>query len=211
MTKVGVLEAANILGISKEAVYNRIRRGTLATTQINGVKYVLLDEDIAINKTEFKKNKQPNLKSSQDSNLYDFIQYLKNEIADLKAQNNILHEQKEQILKDSKIELKQIYEQQDKRMSGFLSALNIPLINNKINENSDTIDVEPLNFEQTQYSKKWISLSDYIQKLNFNVKAAKRAKKLIIRHAGYSKYIKLKDGVIYVRKNKSLNEIIGEI
>lgn len=211
MTKVGVLEAANILGISKEAVYNRIRRGTLATTQINGVKYVLLDEDITINKTEFKKNKQPNLKSSQDSNLYDFIQYLKNEIADLKAQNNILHEQKEQILKDSKIELKQIYEQQDKRMSGFLSALNIPLINNKINENSDTIDVEPLNFEQTQYSKKWISLSDYIQKLNFNVKAAKRAKKLIIRHAGYSKYIKLKDGVIYVRKNKSLNEIIGEI
>ena len=43
MSKVPVSEAAEILGVTKEAVYNRIRRGTLKTFEKDGVKYVVLD------------------------------------------------------------------------------------------------------------------------------------------------------------------------
>ena len=43
MSKVPVSEAAEILGVTKEAVYNRIRRGTLKTFEKDGVKYVVLE------------------------------------------------------------------------------------------------------------------------------------------------------------------------
>jgi len=40
MSKVPVSEAAEILGVTKEAVYNRIRRGTLKTFEKDGVKII---------------------------------------------------------------------------------------------------------------------------------------------------------------------------
>ena len=45
MQKLAVNEAAEILGITKEAVYNRIRRGSLKTVIENGTKFVILDEE----------------------------------------------------------------------------------------------------------------------------------------------------------------------
>ena len=43
MSKVPVSEAAEILGVTKEPVYNRSRRGTLETAEKDGLKYVVLD------------------------------------------------------------------------------------------------------------------------------------------------------------------------
>ena len=45
MQKLAVNEAAEILGITKEAVYNRIRRGSLKTVIENGTKFVIFDEE----------------------------------------------------------------------------------------------------------------------------------------------------------------------
>ena len=45
MQKLAINEAAEILGITKEAVYNRIRRGSLKTVIENGIKFVILDEE----------------------------------------------------------------------------------------------------------------------------------------------------------------------
>jgi len=44
MQKLAINEAAEILGITKEAVYNRIRRGSINTVIENGTKFVILDE-----------------------------------------------------------------------------------------------------------------------------------------------------------------------
>ena len=46
MKKVSIGEAAEILGISKEAVYNRIRRNSLRAEESGGVRYVLLDDEM---------------------------------------------------------------------------------------------------------------------------------------------------------------------
>ncbi|OCR97225.1 transcriptional regulator, partial [Campylobacter fetus subsp. testudinum] len=45
--KVSIKEAAEILGITREAVYNRIRRNSLKSEDISGVKYVILDDKVA--------------------------------------------------------------------------------------------------------------------------------------------------------------------
>ena len=49
MKKLSINEAADILGISKEAIYNRIRRNTIKSVEENGVRFVILDE-ISTNK-----------------------------------------------------------------------------------------------------------------------------------------------------------------
>ena len=45
MLKVPISEAAEILGITKEAVYNRIRRGTLKYIQNGATKYVMINNE----------------------------------------------------------------------------------------------------------------------------------------------------------------------
>ncbi len=40
--KLTVVEAAKLLGVSKEAIYNRLRRGTLQSVVEEGVKYIVL-------------------------------------------------------------------------------------------------------------------------------------------------------------------------
>ena len=68
MQKLSVADAASKLGISKEAIYNRIRRKTMRSFEENGTKYVILDE------------KQTSLREKVQKNS-DFIEYLKSEIS----------------------------------------------------------------------------------------------------------------------------------
>ena len=45
MMKLTILDAAEKLGISKEAIHNRIRRGSLKSVVENGVKFVFISEE----------------------------------------------------------------------------------------------------------------------------------------------------------------------
>jgi len=45
MSKLTISEAAEQLGISKEAIYNRVRRGSLESVVEDGVKFVILESE----------------------------------------------------------------------------------------------------------------------------------------------------------------------
>lgn len=214
--KVSVAQAAKLLGISKEAVYNRIRRGSLHSVQKGGIKMVLLDENYlnsngeslsasdALNTLAQHDESEPYLKD-------EFIDYLKAQIAELKAQNagleadkERLYKEREEIITKNKNEIKELYKERDDRLLQFLSALHAkPLL-------SETIDIEaePINPDDNQ---KWASLDEFISGLNLDEKASKKISKKIIKRAGFSKHIKYRDGVILIRKNKDINKILGEI
>lgn len=49
MSKLTVADAAKKLGVSKEAIHNRIRRGSLQSVVEDGVKLVILDGSAAVN------------------------------------------------------------------------------------------------------------------------------------------------------------------
>ena len=66
MQKLAVNEAAEILGITKEAVYNRIRRGSLKTVIENGTKFVILDEEPSSEKSTKTAPKSTKNKSQND-------------------------------------------------------------------------------------------------------------------------------------------------
>ena len=140
MSKVPVSEAAEILGVTKEAVYNRIRRGTLKTFEKDGVKYVVLDgyEPQAASKSAPKTSKSAKSsepKKSAKTGEFDVNEFLLSQISELKEQNQNLQadkerlfREKEQILLNNKSEIAQIYRERDEKLRGFLSMLERPLL-----------------------------------------------------------------------------------
>ena len=93
MQKLAVNEAAEILGITKEAVYNRIRRGSLKTVIENGTKFVILDEEPSGEKPTKIAPKSTKTKSQND----EFVSYLLNELNELKSLNLNLQADKERL------------------------------------------------------------------------------------------------------------------
>ncbi len=75
--KLLVKDAANYLNISKEAVYNRIRRGTLKSIKENNKTYVLIET-------------KPVQSDLLNNELIDEIKILKQAIEELKIENEKL-------------------------------------------------------------------------------------------------------------------------
>lgn len=210
MQKLAINEAAEILGITKEAVYNRIRRGSINTVIENGTKFVILDEKPSSEKVTKSAPKSTKTKSQND----EFVNYLLNELSELKSLNlnlqadkDRLFKEKEQMLIERKNEILQIYKDRDEKLMQFLNAMQRPLLEQKNDDmpNNEAIEAEIEN------ESKWINLSEFLKELNLKPKATKKVSEKIIKAIHHSKFIKFKRGVILVRRHKNLKELIGEI
>ena len=243
MRKLSVSEAAEILGITKEAIYNRIRRKSLKSIDEKGVKYVLIEDDEAANEPQTKaKTARTNVKrptvsknsSETTEEKSEFIKFLLTQLEELKELNQNLQDdkdrlfrEKERILVANKDEIAEIYKERDEKFRYFLQMLERPLLARQNGEYIRPIDVEFDETNEAVYSeekvkfsdeaknevkiKKWLSLSEFLNGLNLKNKKIKKIQKLIIKNIGKSKFIKFKDGVIWVRNEKSIKQIVGEI
>ena len=218
MSKVPVSEAAEILGVTKEAVYNRIRRGTLKTFEKDGVKYVVLDgyEPQAASKSAPKTSKSAKSsepKKSAKTGEFDVNEFLLSQISELKEQNQNLQadkerlfREKEQILLNNKSEIAQIYRERDEKLRGFLSMLERPLLARQNGEYVAPIDVEFVESKPENESK-WTSLAEFLKSQNLSGKSLKKTQNKIIKNIGKSKFIKFKKGVIMVKSKKISKEL----
>lgn len=218
MSKVPVSEAAEILGVTKEAVYNRIRRGTLKTFEKDGVKYVVLDgyEPQTAPKSAPKTSKSA--KSSESKKAaktgeFDVNEFLLSQIGELKEQNQNLQadkerlfREKEQILLNNKSEIAQIYRERDEKLRGFLSMLERPLLARQNGEYVAPIDVEFVE-SKPENEGKWTSLAEFLKSQNLSGKSLKKTQNKIIKNIGKSKFIKFKKGVIMVKSKKISKEL----
>jgi hypothetical protein len=112
MSKMTVADAAEHFNVSKEAIHNRIRRGTLDSVIENGVKYVVLpDEKRAL---------------QADSRFYDYIEKenerLKTKNDRLETEINRLRDQREQMLIDEREKVEQIYKERDEQLKSVLQV-----------------------------------------------------------------------------------------
>ncbi|MDL0089523.1 DNA-binding protein [Campylobacter gastrosuis] len=210
MKRLPVSEVALILGISKEAVYNRIRRGSLKSVEKDGVKFVLLDDDENDKADEKPKKSTQKPQINQDK----FIEFLLNELSELKTKNENLQgdkerlfKEKEQMLIDSKNEISQIYKERDEKLMAFLNAMQKPILQGKSEIKEGVIEAEIDDISE----RKFISLSEFLRTLNLSQSELKKAQKKIIKRTNRSKFIKFKDGVILVKKDKSLKQILGDL
>jgi len=113
MSRMTVAEAAEHFNVSKEAIHNRIRRGTLNSVIENGVKYVLL-ADI-----------KPATAVS-DSRFYAYIEKenerLKTKNEQLETEINRLRDQREAMLIAEREKIEQIYKERDEQLKNVLQV-----------------------------------------------------------------------------------------
>jgi len=193
--KLTVIQTAELLGVSKEAIYNRIRRGTLEVVIENGTKYVIVTEDM-------KKSKNSRKISNNISDAY--IELLKEEIKDLKERNKILEAdkdkliaEKEKLLIESREKMEQIYKQRDEQLKTILSLANKNILENRDHTNSeiivdedidtkkkDAIEIDIEDEEESVSAQKivesysdWKDLRDYLKQKGYSKKKKKIIKK----------------------------------
>lgn len=195
MKRVLINEAAQILGITKEAIYNRIRRKSLKSEEKDGIKYVILDDDEPI-----KPKKTDN-----------FTNYLLSQIASLKLQNERLLEQKDKLVKEkeqiiiTKIEeLRVAYQSSDERLRAVLSMAGRSF---KAFDDTQMIEAE---FEEIG-GKKWLSLSEFLSNLKIKEKKLKKLQIYLLKCIGKKKFVKFENGIIYIRSNLDYDRLKEKI
>ena len=210
MKKVSIGEAAEILGISKEAVYNRIRRNSLRAEESGGVRYVLLDDEMQQSEPASQSSaKSP--RTSGTAGTQSFIDYLIKEISELKGKiealqsdKDRLHKEKEEILIASKDEIKLMYKERDEKLRYFLSFFDKPLLSRKSRE-AKPYDVEIK--EKTFDRSEWTSLAKFIRSLKR--KKRPKAQSLIIENIGKSEFIRVEGNELLINQSLDIKSLKG--
>lgn len=197
MRKFTILEAAEKLGVSKEAIYNRIRRKTIKYTEENGVRYVFLNEI----SPSTSQNTQKLSQNFQQENP-NFINYLLQEISELKAKNEKLLQdkdnlwrEKEEILIQSKNEIKEIFFDRDEKLKYFLNLLASP---------SNYKESKQIDFVEAEIEDEWLIADDYIKALSVSFKKEEKIRNILIKNLGKSKFVKMIDGILYIKKGVTI-------
>ncbi|MDX9813702.1 MAG: DNA-binding protein [Sulfurimonadaceae bacterium] len=150
MKKLTIQEAADELGVSKEAIHNRIRRGSLKVTMQNGTKYVSLEQKEQ--KLQDEGDRYYKFLESQNQKLQDKLERFESEIRELR-------DQKERLLVEEKLKIEQVYRQKDEHLKSIVEAISSKLILPP----QDHIEVEPLELQT-----KLISLKKYLKSYNLS-------------------------------------------
>lgn len=216
MPKLTVAEAADYLGVTREAIYNRIRRKTLQCTTENGLKYVLIGE---LESPQTQPDK-PKKKQMIDG---EFVEYLLKQVDELKDRNeklevdNIrLRDEKIQILTKAKDEIKNLYKERDDRLKYLLTLLTRPLL---ANQNQQALPIDVSSSDLTPYEKeivskvkigKWRNLNNYMREKGYSSKKRTYLQTELRKKLGENKFIREQNGNLYIRSTKTIKEILKE-
>ncbi|MDD4855016.1 MAG: DNA-binding protein [Sulfuricurvum sp.] len=117
MKKMTIGDAAEHFGVSKEAIHNRIRRGSLNCIVENGVKYVAIES--------VKNNTSTNSVSDNRYTLYieSENERLREKVDGLEKETIRLRDQRELMLINERINVEQIYKERDAQLRNILNVV----------------------------------------------------------------------------------------
>jgi len=215
--KLTVIDMAKYLGVSKEAIYNRLRRGSLESVIEDGKKYVLLTPTV---QREGRLPKRTAVTSAMDS---EYIELLKTQIEELKHKNSQLEEdrdrlyrEKEKMLVESKEKIEQVYKERDEQLKTILTLANVPTLGRKIESNEPIDVVEEIEIEEDiveqmcETFEEWELLEDRLYAKSFNEEKIEKIIKKVKKQVGKSLHVKISQGEIYIKKDIKLKKIIGK-
>lgn len=209
MALMTVAQASEALGITKEAIYNRIRRKTLDSITKDGIKYVDIKQS---NKTE-------NIISNSLANDDRYIEFLENELTELKAKNEKLELDKERLIgeKESlllqlKDEVERVYKERDKQLLTMVSIFKKSLVP-AVSQNTINARFEELSpYEKEMIGKsdddKWLDLKAYLIARGVENKRQERILNAANLLLGRSLYLKEENGSIFFNSQKKLKSIL---
>ena len=183
MSKLTISDAAQFLGVSKEAIHNRIRRGTLQSVVENDVKLVVINEDESSNNAEKKPSNQ---KASIQGNekYYKFLEEqntkLQVRVDTLEGETRNLRDQKEQMLIDERIKIENIYKEKDEQLKNIINAISSKLMLSTSQETIEGEIDEAQEIQETQdadFAKsRLVSLNKYLKSQDFSKKKISKIK-----------------------------------
>jgi len=191
--KITVADAAKEFNVSKEAIHNRIRRGTLTSVVENGIKYVLTDTTSSTAKPNY------------NDKYYNYIEEenvrLKEKIDKLEGETSHLRNQREQMLIDERNKIENIYKERDEQLknvlhvvaSKFLTQINPEKI---IDEaiSAEVIDEEDENNE--------IYLKEFLKLKGIKKEKRKKITKKFEKRASKDARIKTVEGKIFLNPDE---------
>ena len=177
---MSVAEAAEFFGVSKEAVHNRIRRGSLKSIlNGDGVKMVLVDETSSVKKAVPKKRVVKN--STNDERYYKLLEAqntkLQERVAVLENETRSLRDQKEQMLIEERQKIETIYKEKDKQLKNILQTISSKFMLGAPLEEEETLEAEMVEIEEEDRENNMISLKKYLKLFDFSAKKIKKIKK----------------------------------
>ena len=220
MKKLTVNEAAEKLGITKEAIYNRIRRGSIKTIMENGEKYILLQSEKKTltnkpNKQEESK-KTSSIKQKIDNNFnLKYVDLLVSQIDELKKDNQELNKDKDRLIKEKEellIEqrniIERVYKEKDEQLKVMLTLANRTLLANPNSFSNATIEAQfenkIKNEQDTSENSDWFRLKTILKEKGYSKKKKKKIMSNIKELVGIDENIAENDGEIYIKNDINL-------
>jgi len=201
MSKLSVAEAAEKFKVSKEAIHNRIRRGSLDCVIEHGNKYVLIDEPISA-PLEVKETKYNEYIEEENKNL-------KQKINELEQQNLGLREQKEELLIQEKEKIEQIYKERDEQLkqvlhsitSKFLPHMQTTKTEETVSSYEEADDIIESSFEVNDLrdiNSAPMSLKSFLKIKKYQPAKRQRIKNRFKRLIGSDERVVRKDGKVFI-------------
>jgi len=146
--KMSVNDAAEHFGVSKEAIHNRIRRGSLEVIIEDGVKFVIIDTNqTPATPKKTVRRASPSKARSGDDRYYKFLEEqnakLQSRVEVLEGETRTLRDQKELMLVEERQKIEAIYREKDEQLKSVLATLASQfMLNAPELQEGETVDVE---------------------------------------------------------------------
>ncbi len=178
MSKMSIADAAEYFGISREAIHNRIRRGSLESVVEDGVKLVIVETDKlkrATNRNSVKRAQ------SSDSRYYKLLEEqnakLQERVEKLEGETRTLRDQKEQMLIQEREKIEQIYKDKDEQLKNILQSISSQFMLNMPQDKEPELEALEAEIESEEVvESEVISLKKYLKKNKISEKKSKKIK-----------------------------------
>jgi len=193
MKKLTVADAAEHFGVSKEAIHNRIRRGSLDCIVENGVKYVA----VPLIKTV------PTTNALSDTRYTHYIEQenerLREKVDVLEKETSRLRDQREQMLIDERVKIEQIYKERDAQLRSVLHVVASKFLSHA---NADAIVEEAINADVIEAEDEWISLKAFLKLKRVKDKDKKKIKSRFKEVKEGDARISIRDEMIFLNPSQ---------
>lgn len=187
MAKLTIQEASDHFKVSKEAIHNRIRRGSLPSMSEHGVKYVIVDEVITQNK-----------QSANDDKYYSFLEEqnkaLQEKVERLEKDNSSLRDQKELMLIEERIKIENIYKEKDEQLKNILQTISAKFLSQQREQNVSNAEIIDVDSDE-------ITLKKYLRSLGLKPKKEEKIKARFKTLAHTDERIFIRDNKLFVNPN----------
>lgn len=179
MTKLSISDAADKLGVSKEAIHNRIRRGSLQSVVEDGIKLVILSPNKS---AQAKAANMSGRKAAShaDERYYKLLEEqnakLQQKVETLESETRTLRDQKEQMLIEERKKIEQIYKEKDEQLKNIINAISSKFILNTPPEEPLEVEIEHIQKEDSAQEKRLVALNKYLKSKDFSKKKRKEIK-----------------------------------